>query len=290
MKVWWALCFSLAMSGTVAAEPPDSSLKPLARGEVAVAGARPVTRPRARPEVQVTRQATPLITVPDLTRPQLRPTSPQAMAAAARAPGPVLSPEDSLRPNLRPQSLIERVMSRKRAQREGMICGNIDIQGEVVGFVPGKINGCGVQDAVRVRSISGVALSQQAVMDCTTAKALNRWVRNGAQPALRSKGRLVQLQVAAHYACRTRNNQPGARISEHGKGKAIDISGFIMDDGAVITVLNHWNARGFRQAMRKMHRTACGPFGTVLGPESDRFHRNHFHFDTASYRSGPYCR
>ena len=45
-----------------------------------------------------------------------------------------------------------------------------------------------------------------------------------------------------------------------------------------------------RTAMRKMHRTACGPFGTVLGPDSDRFHRDHFHFDTAKYRSGPFCR
>jgi len=30
--------------------------------------------------------------------------------------------------------------------------------------------------------------------------------------------------------------------------------------------------------------------GTVLGPEANRFHRDHFHFDTAEYRSGPYCR
>ena len=32
------------------------------------------------------------------------------------------------------------------------------------------------------------------------------------------------------------------------------------------------------------------PFGTVLGPNSDRFHRDHFHFDMASYSSGAYCR
>jgi len=39
-----------------------------------------------------------------------------------------------------------------------------------------------------------------------------------------------------------------------------------------------------------MHRAACGPFGTVLGPNADRFHQDHFHFDTARHRSGPYCR
>ncbi len=27
--------------------------------------------------------------------------------------------------------------------------------------------------------------------------------------------------------------------------------------------------------LQKLHRAACGPFGTVLGPNSDRFHQNH---------------
>jgi hypothetical protein len=42
--------------------------------------------------------------------------------------------------------------------------------------------------------------------------------------------------------------------------------------------------------MRRAHKTACGPFGTVLGPNADRYHQDHFHFDTARYRSGSYCR
>jgi len=28
----------------------------------------------------------------------------------------------------------------------------------------------------------------------------------------------------------------------------------------------------------------------VLGPEAARYHQDHFHFDTARYRSGSYCR
>jgi hypothetical protein len=101
---------------------------------------------------------------------------------------------------------------------------------------------------------------------------------------------LKSLRVAAHYACRTRNNQPGARISEHGKGRAIDISGLRLRDGTLITVRNGWNGAETGKILRRMHQGACGPFGTVLGPESDRFHLDHFHFDTARYRSGPFCR
>ena len=32
-----------------------------------------------------------------------------------------------------------------------------------------------------------------------------------------------------------------------------------------------------------------GIFGTTLGPDGDRYHKNHMHFDTADQRNGPYC-
>ena len=197
----------------------------------------------------------------------------------------------SLRPLFRPRAVEREGRAAQRAQRRGAVCGDLAIQGEAIGRVPGRISGCGVADAVRVRAVSGIALSQSSVMDCTTAAALKTWLERSAKPALARKGGgLKSLRVAAHYACRTRNNLKGARISEHGKGRAIDISGFRLQDGSEITVLNGWNARGSSKALRRMHREACGPFGTVLGPQADRFHRDHFHFDTARYRSGPYCR
>ncbi|MEP4196700.1 MAG: extensin family protein [Aliishimia sp.] len=197
----------------------------------------------------------------------------------------------SLRPALRPRSIEQKAMAKRREQRRGAVCGDVDIQGEAVGFVPGRINGCGIKDAVKIRAVSGISLSQEAVVDCGTAKALKSWVNKSAKPALRNTGGgLKQLKVAAHYACRTRNNQAGGKISEHGRGRAIDISGFHLNDGSLVTVLKGWNAPSTSKAMRKMHKDACGPFGTVLGPNSDRFHKDHFHFDTARYRSGPYCR
>jgi hypothetical protein len=57
-----------------------------------------------------------------------------------------------------------------------------------------------------------------------------------------------------------------------------------------MSVLNGWRSESQGPMLKKLHRAACGPFGTVLGPASDRFHQNHFHFDTARYRSGPFCR
>lgn len=172
----------------------------------------------------------------------------------------------------------------------GGLCGDPALQGEVIGSVPGKLTGCGIPDAVRVQSVDGVRLTQGALMDCTTARALKDWVRAGAKPAVGRRGGGVEaLKVAAHYACRTRNNQPGAKISEHGRGKAIDISAILLKDGSSISVLDGWDKKKDGKALRKMHKEACGIFGTVLGPESDRFHKDHFHFDTKRHGNGAYC-
>mgnify|MGYP000232484080 CR=1 FL=1 len=264
-------------------------------GGASVAAAAPETslRPTSRPAepVQMAALAIPATTPDPQLRPVVRPVSEQTLMAAARpAELQSLSLELSLRPSLRPDSVVEQALFKRRRLRKGSVCGDISIQGEKVGNVAGKQAGCGAQDAVRVRSVAGVTLSQSAVMTCETAQALNTWVEDGLQPAFRRRNQVVGLRVAAHYACRTRNNRPGARISEHGKGRAIDISGFTLASGELVTVAQGWSAKGFSKRLRKAWSAACGPFGTVLGPEADRYHRDHFHFDTAEYRSGPYCR
>lgn len=151
---------------------------------------------------------------------------------------------------------------------------------------------CGVANPIVVTQVAGVNLSRPAIMTCRTARALDTWTRNGAIPAVGNRGGgLAEMTVAAHYACRNRNSRPGARLSEHAKGRAIDLSSFVYADGSRTLVLTGWNgAERDRRMLRRMHKAACGPFGTVLGPDSDRFHRDHFHFDVAGYRSGSYCR
>lgn len=171
----------------------------------------------------------------------------------------------------------------------GGLCGDPALVGEVMGDVPGN-GACGIENAVSLRMVSGVALSQPAVINCTTARQLKTWVDRSAKPATKKLGKLAGLKVAASYACRTRNHQAGARISEHGKGNAIDISAFILQDGTELTVLTDWGRGKRGKALKKMHAEACGTFGTVLGPGSDGFHRDHIHLDVARHGNGPYCR
>ena len=42
--------------------------------------------------------------------------------------------------------------------------------------------------------------------------------------------------------------------------------------------------------LRVLHKQACNTFGTVLGPEANEAHRDHFHLDLAPRRRSNYCR
>ncbi len=205
-----------------------------------------------------------------------------------------LSPRPEVRPeNLRRRSVVRSVgiQLRPPGPVAGSLCGMQSIRGERLAPIAGRISACGIAEPVRVSSVAGLRLSQVAIMDCRTAMALNAWAERGVKPAVgRLGGGPVGLKVAAHYSCRTRNNQKGAKVSEHGKGRAIDISAIELRNGQSLTVLNGWRSGQHGPRLRAMHKAACGPFGTVLGPNSDRFHHDHFHLDTARYRSGAYCR
>jgi hypothetical protein len=82
------------------------------------------------------------------------------------------------------------------------------------------------------------------------------------------------------------NGQPGARISEHAFGNALDISSFTLADGRRITVKNGWRGSPEEQGfLRDVQGAACEQFNTVLAPGSNRFHYDHFHFDLMRRRS-----
>lgn len=267
---WLLVCFALISASPALSE----QLRPVARGQTPEA--EPL-RPQVRPYERI-----------DLahgvnTRPIYR--AERDLFAFS-----ITSPVLSLRPTQRPAAIERAAEAARVALLRGQICGDANIQGEAIGRISGR-GQCGVESAVRIKSVAGVRLSPQPTVDCRTAKALKTWVVNGAKPAVGGEGGgIASLRVVSHYACRNRNSASSGRLSEHAFGHAIDIAGIKLKSGREITVLRGWNTRGDGARLRQMWRAACGPFGTVLGPEANRFHADHFHFDTARYRSGSYCR
>lgn len=193
---------------------------------------------------------------------------------------------ESLRPSLRPASLrVGDVPAPARPLQSGNgICGVAILTGSEIGSVPGP-GQCGIDAAVEITSVGGIRLSTPARIDCNTATALARWVRDVAAPAVgNTGGGIDRIEIAGSYVCRNRNHRANARLSEHSFGRAIDISGIRLQDGTRLTVSRDWN----NPIMRNIHRGACGIFSTTLGPGSDGMHEDHFHFDTAP--RGDYCR
>lgn len=214
--------------------------------------------------------------------------TPIAAPLAAQGAAPEVSPRPVSRTDGKPSDAFRRLFA--AFTPKPAVCQDTRIEGQPIGPIAGTMRGCGLVGGVRVTSVSGIALSEPSVMDCRTARALGDWIRDGVRPAMAEQdSEITGITVVGHYVCRTRNHRPGAKISEHGKGRAIDIAGFELEGGDWLSVLNHWDDPEKGPALKYMHRAACGRFGTVLGPEADPAHRDHFHFDTAQ-RSRPYCR
>ncbi len=225
------------------------------------------------------------------TRPTARPPHPLAKENLTLAAVAVPVAPGAPHPKARPAGLKKLFQRKERYTTKGAICGVNAIKGSRIAPIGKSGSRCGIDKPVRVTEVSGVRLSRPATIDCTTAKALNTWVSTGVKPAFGKRGGgVTELTVVAHYACRTRNNVPGGKLSEHAKGHAIDVAGVGLADGTKVTVLKGWRSRKNSKPLKKMHASACGPFGTVLGPKADRYHQDHFHVDTARYRSGSYCR
>lgn len=290
----------------VAPAPPVLGAEPLVIAPQATGFVGP--KPKRRPEnpVPVLAAAPSKETVtaakPDPVGPRPKPRPAGLMASKKEAPETKEAPEIKeasapapekerkglfgfLRPAKRPEA-PPKPTAEKTAQKKsvkGSVCGDPDIRGEVLARIPSKVKGCGIEKPVRVTQIAGIRLSTAATINCDTAKAIKKWIERGVVPTY-GKGKVVELEIAASYSCRPRNNQRGAKISEHGRGNAIDIGGLTFSNGKSVSVLKDYDKN-----MRKIHKSACGIFGTTLGPGSDGYHENHLHFDVARYRN-PYCR
>lgn len=255
------------------------------------ASAAPVLRPRARPasvshaSASLAPEPAAPAAAPATIRPLPRPaglaTAPQVQEAAANSSDPVAKPER--RGGLFGGLFGRRNQENAPAPADGYVCGDPDIKGEELAPVTSRVRGCGIEEPVRVTSVDGIRLSTPAMIDCTTARALKTWINDGMRPAF-GRQEVVELRIAASYICRPRNNVRGAKISEHGRGKAIDISGFILSNGRELSIANDYN-----RTIRRAQKAACGIFGTTLGPGSDGYHEDHLHFDTSNMER-PYCR
>lgn len=149
--------------------------------------------------------------------------------------------------------------------------------------------GCKAIDSVKLLDI-GVPATNLGALTCPLARNFAAWAQFAMRPAARLhfKSEVVKIETFGTYSCRNIYGGRSGRLSQHAYANAVDVAGFVLADGRRIMVAGGWRGDAATQGfLRALHKSACRRFGTVLGPDYNAAHDNHFHFDMSGEG---YCR
>ena len=145
--------------------------------------------------------------------------------------------------------------------------------------------GCSTINTVQLSALRGdvsrLSLSNIGPVQCGVGAAFAAWARYGvdraAQQILGSP--LQRIETMGSYSCR--NVAGSQRRSAHATAGAIDVAAFVLADGRRVSVAEDWHAGTAQEKefLRTVQRSACRRFATVLGPDYNAAHRDHFHVE-----------
>jgi hypothetical protein len=149
------------------------------------------------------------------------------------------------------------------------------------------VAGCPLQNVVRIDH-SDVAFSSPFTISCPWAVAWVMFERNELQRLALTHldSRVDRIDHYGSFACRNVYNRKEGRRSQHATASAFDIAAFRLANGERVSVLDHWAAPEDSVKatfLRAFQDSACDYFGTVLGPDYNQAHANHFHLDTSNF-------
>jgi len=149
--------------------------------------------------------------------------------------------------------------------------------------------GCSSIDSVKLLDI-GTPVTNLGPMTCPLARNFAAWVEYAVRPAARLYFRteVVKVETYGTYSCRNIYGGRSGRLSQHATSNAVDVAGFVLADGRRIMLDGGWHGdKSSQQFLRALHKSACRRFGTVLSPDYNAAHYNHFHLDMSG---NGYCR
>lgn len=133
---------------------------------------------------------------------------------------------------------------------------------------------------------SSVPYSAPLRVSCPLAAALYLWEREVLQPTAEEflGVAVARVEHVGTYACRRVYGGRSGRPSQHASANAIDIIGYTLDDGRVVSVLKHYDEDDPMGAfLRALQSRSCGVFRGVLGPDYNDRHADHVHYDMGPY-------
>lgn len=147
---------------------------------------------------------------------------------------------------------------------------------------------CHIRGHVRLRGLSGASLAPVSTT-CATALRLYMWERHDLQPAAAAilGARLNEIRHLSSFSCRPVRvmSGEGDRMSAHATASAIDVSGIVLTNGRHLDLESGWSggSRRVQEFWRAVRNGACRWFPTVLSPDFNDLHADHFHLGEGSY-------
>lgn len=236
--------------------------------------------PGIRPAWTVVRPAA----MPLVPLPRVRPDGPAAGPVAPTADTPAGPPTDPDAHDAAPDSPPAAPAEPRVYQ---VACPAV-LQGQVEAkaLPPIAAGQCGAQSPLELTGVLAngrmVPVSGGVTTDCGMATAMPEWIAAvDSYLKAREKTQVSEVMVGTSYMCRNVNNASEGNLSFHAFADAMDVTGFKLEDGRTVTVEGDWadalSSEG--RLLRYAHDAACSQFTTVLGPEADALHRDHFHVD-----------
>jgi hypothetical protein len=147
--------------------------------------------------------------------------------------------------------------------------------------------GCQLLDVVRVRALAQMEVGEPFMLSCRAALSLALWERHSLLPvAQRLLGATPRrINHFGSFACRNIYGREGGRISQHASADALDVAGFVFDDGRRVSVARDWAGEGDgARFLRTVHADACRFVDAACGPAYNAAHADHLHLDRGPYR------
>ncbi|MEJ6594640.1 extensin family protein [Parasphingorhabdus sp.] len=147
--------------------------------------------------------------------------------------------------------------------------------------------GCSQIDSIKLLDV-GADVTNLGPVKCELAGKFAAWTEYSVKRAARKYlgSDLKRIETMGSYNCR--NIAGSGKLSQHASANAIDVSAFVLTNGRRISVEDNWKSgRREMQFLTAIHDSACKRFGTVLSPDYNAAHRDHFHLDMSG---NGYCR
>ena len=142
-------------------------------------------------------------------------------------------------------------------------------------------DGCGVVHGA-IMTDSEINHGGHVLMSCHGLAGLVLWERTVVAPAAERyfNAKVTRVRNMGTYSCRNIEHKKDKMRSQHATANAVDVGAFGFSSGPDVVLEKDWKDTGAKGAFeREVRDGACKIFSTVLSPDYNPNHSNHYHMD-----------